>query len=116
MITRETIFWVGDYELKMTVYDDTEWLVSINNDVLKVGATSNDCKPNWNKGLAEVFETVAEMIDFFEAYELINRLDEDDRIDSKFIDFLPDWRNCVTRIFNEMSDVWEETWIDGPQP
>jgi len=74
MITNQTVIWAGDYEIKMTVYDNAEWLVSINNAVLEVGATSNPCQPNWNKGVAEAVMSICSMMESEDCSELIKSL------------------------------------------
>lgn len=119
MITRETrmlIKYTG-WEVAFTVHDNEKWTVSLSNRGLKTGATSDFCQQNWNKGLAEVFTSVADLIDFFDAIDLVNSLDRDDRIDSAFTRYLPpNWQQCLTRQYEDAYDAWEATWIDGPQP
>ena len=118
MVTKETKFPIRytDWEAAFTVHDNKNWTVSLSNRILEVGATSEYCQQNWDKGLAEVFTMVADMVDIFEALDLLDCLDKEEHIDSKFVDFLPqEWQRCVERRLDKAYDIWETTWIDGPQ-
>lgn len=117
MITRETKLTVCGWTVKFTVHDNVNWTVSLSSDELEAGATSDFCQPNWNKGLAEVFCSVTDMVGDVEAILLLNALDNSKSIDSTFTKYLPpDWQQCLTRQYEDAYDAWEATWIDGPQP
>ena len=122
MITHETVVWAGDYEIKMTVYDDTEWLVSINNSVLEVGTTSGPCRTNWNKGLAECILSITELLNdgeenlkFIQALQNCGFIRFNDVLKemAKLVD--PDPFEIDEKTLDAMEAEWENSWIDGPQ-
>ena len=89
MITRETVLWAGDYQIKFIVYDDgAEWLVSINNHELELGATSDFCNGDWNKGLAEAVDSIAEMLTEEQIADLFYSLNRNVYIDKGYREHL----------------------------
>lgn len=117
MKTRETTIPVGDgYKVMFSVFDDSSWIVTIQNDELEFGASGDQCTGNWNNGLASAFESIAEMMPESDAFALLDRLKASKDIDSGFIRYLnPPWRELSEKEMDALEALWESTWIDGPQ-
>lgn len=91
MITRETVICAGDFKVRFTVYDDIEWIVSISNDKLEVGASSDYCYSNWNKGLAEAIDNIAPMLSGEDVGKLLYELGANDFVDMGFKKYLKNY-------------------------
>ena len=88
MITRETRISTNGFDIKFAVYDNGEWLVSINNNELEIGATGMPCNGNWNKGLASAVDNIADMLTENELGDLFNGLKKNENIDNVFMDYI----------------------------
>jgi hypothetical protein len=89
MITRETIISFEHYKVHFRVFNDEQWLVTIDNMEDEFGATGNECHNNWNKGLASAFVEYAKMTNDEEAQNLMYQLVMNENIENEFVKHLP---------------------------
>lgn len=107
MITRETTIYADNWRIAFSVYDNNEWLVSISNDELEVGATSMPCKPVWNAGLANAVENIRSIISNDEYRNLCLALYNNNDIDNDFFIHMDDknipwkWTLCVSEALDD---------------
>jgi hypothetical protein len=96
MITRETVLFGEGYKIRFTVYDDVKRLVAISNDKLEVGASSNYCNNNWNKGLAEAVDNISTMLSREELGKLFYALGENEFVDKEYRTYLKNYYDpCI---------------------
>ena len=107
MITYETCIYAGNWRISFSVHDDEEWLVSISNDELEVGATSMPCQPVWNAGLANVVERISDIISADEYHDLCLALYNNKNIDNDFLIHMNSknipwrWTLCVSESLDD---------------
>lgn len=100
MITRETVVKTNGFVVRFTVYDETEWLVSISSDELEKGATGMPCNGNWDKGLATAVDNISSILTFDELDDLFHGLKHNENIDNNFMNYLENQYNpCLGCIY-----------------